>query len=123
MKLKLDHYSIYSFKLEESIKFYSEVLGLKTLPRPEFNFPGHWFEIGNGQELHIISGRTQNISDLPQTRNIHYAFDCDDIASFEIHLKKFNLPTIGPKTRPDGIVQIFIQDPDGYWIEITATNK
>jgi lactoylglutathione lyase len=26
---------------------------------------------------------------------------------------------MGPKQRPDGIWQIFVQDPDGHYIELT----
>jgi lactoylglutathione lyase len=119
MNLQLDHYAIYCFDLEKSVAFYSTVLGLQSKPRPNFDFPGHWFNIGNGQELHLISGRNELKENLSNTRNIHYAFKSDDIVAFTKHLYAHQIPKIGPKKRPDGVTQIFIQDPDGYWIEIT----
>jgi lactoylglutathione lyase len=119
MKLHIDHYSIYCFDLQKSIKFYSEIMGFASKPRPAFEFPGHWFDLGNGQELHLIAERGANKTDLPKTRNIHYAFKTTDIAAFNEKLDQQQVTKIGPKKRPDGITQIFIQDPDGYWIEIT----
>lgn len=119
MQLQIDHYSIYCFDLEKSIWFYSKVMGFTSKPRPNFDFPGHWFDLGNTQELHLISGRGTLIDELPRSRNIHYAFKTNDIVVFKEHLDHLKIPMIGPKKRPDGIMQIFIQDPDGYWIEIT----
>src|SRR6267154_3595098 len=40
--------------LERSRAFYGGFLGLPELKRPEFPFPGAWFELTNGQELHIV---------------------------------------------------------------------
>lgn len=94
-------------------------MGFKSKPRPQFDFPGHWFDLGKDQELHLISKRNVGMDDLPKNRNIHYAFKTSDIKSFEVLLTEKSIPKIGPKRRPDGITQIFIQDPDGYWIEIT----
>jgi catechol 2,3-dioxygenase-like lactoylglutathione lyase family enzyme len=40
--------------LERSRAFYGTFLGLPELKRPEFPFPGAWFGLANGQELHIV---------------------------------------------------------------------
>ncbi|HTF80160.1 MAG TPA: VOC family protein [Cytophagales bacterium] len=119
MGLQIDHYAIYCIDLESSIKFYKEIMGFKDIKRPDFEFPGYWFDVGKGQQLHLISGRNVSEGDLPNTRNIHYAFKSSDINKFNNHLDLHKIPKIGPKKRPDGITQIFIQDPNGYWIEIT----
>lgn len=119
MHLHIDHYSIYCFDIEKSIWFYSKVMGFASKPRPNFDFPGHWFDLGKSQELHLIAGRGTLKNELPSSRNIHYAFKSFDINAFKKHLDELQIPMIGPKKRPDGITQIFIQDPDGYWIEIT----
>lgn len=119
MNIKLDHISIYCFDLDKSVAFYKNVLELESKPRPSFNFPGHWFNIGNGLELHLISGRNVDKNTLPTTRNIHYAFKVENALEFNKKIDQLGLPKIGPKYRPDGVIQIFIQDPDGYWIEVT----
>ena len=40
--------------LDRSRAFYRDVIGLRELTRPQFPFPGAWFELANGQELHIV---------------------------------------------------------------------
>ena len=42
--------------VDRTIRFYTDVLGLSQIPRPNFQFPGAWFRIGADQELHIIGG-------------------------------------------------------------------
>ena len=43
--LDLHHVAIKSKNLEETIAFYRDVLGMKQVERPEFSFPGAWFEM------------------------------------------------------------------------------
>jgi len=35
----------------------------------------------------------------------------------QAQFEQAELEFLGPKLRPDGVQQIFLQDPDGYWIE------
>lgn len=41
-------------RLEEALRFYADVIGLKQIERPDhlFSTPGHWFDIGDIQ-LHV----------------------------------------------------------------------
>ena len=43
---QLDHCSIRTALLEETRKFYVDVLGLTVGPRPDFPFPGVWLYRG-----------------------------------------------------------------------------
>ena len=36
----LDHYNVSTWKLDETVHFYENVLGFTNGPRPPFNFPG-----------------------------------------------------------------------------------
>ena len=54
MITELNHIAIFVSDLERSSKFYSEIIGLKKIPRPAFDFPGEWFKIGAVQQLHLI---------------------------------------------------------------------
>ncbi|MGI2120491.1 hypothetical protein [Shewanella oncorhynchi] len=38
----LDHFTIRTPKLVETLLFYQVILGLKLGWRPQFGFPGHW---------------------------------------------------------------------------------
>src|ERR1051325_4824836 len=49
----LDHYSVSTRKLPETIRFYEEVLGFQNGPRPPFNFPGAWLYSSGHPVLHI----------------------------------------------------------------------
>ena len=39
-----------------------------------------------------------------------------EYSDFPGNLNKINI-------RPDGITQVFFQDPDGYWIEVNSINE
>lgn len=117
MRLKqLDHVALHVRDLEESRRFYGEVLKLQPLPRPAFDFPGAWFRLGASQELHLIAGRNREVISSP--RGNHYALQVDDLAVWERHLRDVETPFQGPVTRPDGARQIFLSDPDGHVIEL-----
>ena len=38
----LDHCSIRTVKIDESRRFYVDMLGMDEGDRPDFPFPGHW---------------------------------------------------------------------------------
>ena len=38
----LDHYNVSTRKLDETVRFYQDVLGFVNGPRPPFDFPGAW---------------------------------------------------------------------------------
>lgn len=49
----LHHVSLTVTDLERAKKFYSKTLCLKEIQRPDFDFPGAWYEI-EGHQLHLI---------------------------------------------------------------------
>ena len=48
------HMQVTVSDIEKSRAFYGGFLGLTEMPRPEFPFPGAWFQLAHGQELHIV---------------------------------------------------------------------
>lgn len=113
---RLDHYAIYVQDLENSIVFYRDIMGFPEKKRPNFDFPGAWFDLGNDQELHLIQGEGKVMSN---NRSLHFAFEVDDFETiFEI-CKEHHLFYEEPKKRPDGPLQLFIRDNSGYFIEFT----
>ncbi len=117
MRIKeLNHVALYVKDVEASVRFYRNGLGLEPIPRPAFNFPGAWFRLGEQQELHLIGNRTEPY-ELPRAR--HFALAVDDIQKAADFLRKQGLNFQTPEQRPDGIWQIFLQDPDGYFVELT----
>jgi lactoylglutathione lyase len=112
----LNHVAIYVADVEKSIEFYQNILGLEELARPAFDFPGAWFRLGTEQELHLIGIRNEPV--VSGSRSNHFALEVSNLPAWENHLKQMNATYRPPKPRPDGILQIFLQDPDGYWIEL-----
>jgi lactoylglutathione lyase len=111
---ELNHVAIHVRDLDASIRFYREVIGLPQIPRPNFAFPGAWFAFGN-QELHLIAESTLDPNDR---RHHHFALLVDDTFAAKAELEQKGVTEFkGPAPRPDGAMQLFFHDPDGYLIE------
>ena len=114
--LELNHVALFVADVERSARFYRESLGLPVLPRPDFDFPGAWFRLGAVQELHLIGGRLKGPVD-EQSRSGHFAMQVADVAATAAELKAKGVVFRGPGRRPDGALQIFLEDPDGHLVE------
>lgn len=114
---ELNHVALHVADVPASCAFYETVLQLESLPRPNFDFPGAWFQLGDVQELHLI-GRREEAVTVAGSRSNHYALLVDDMDEWEDHLKSLNVVYEPRRTRPDGAHQIFLRDPDGHAIEM-----
>jgi catechol 2,3-dioxygenase-like lactoylglutathione lyase family enzyme len=112
---ELNHVAIHIANVGRSVAFYGEILGFAAIPRPSFDFPGAWFRLGEKQELHLIGDRNQDVTSHP--RGTHFALAVTSIEEVEQLLRSKGLTFSGPKKRPDGALQIFLQDPDGHYLE------
>lgn len=110
---QLDHVALHVKDVEASKNFYTNVLGLDELPRPNFDFPGAWYALGP-QELHIIGNRDKDVNS--HHRGTHFAIRVDDIENCASTLENQGVAFIR-KNRPDGAKQIFFQDPDEHYVE------
>lgn len=116
-----NHAALCAKDLNSTAEFYSKVIGLKRIANP-FNDDKHvWFQIGNGLALHVIRGNCDGAHDI----SIHLCFSVASLPAFIDHLNKMHVrygnwsgQAAKIETRPDGVHQIYLQDPDGYWIEI-----
>ncbi len=119
--MQLDHITIFVAEMERSGRFYEQVLGLEPIPEPFHDGVHLWYRIGPGLSLHVV-GIAGSLPERPI--QMHIAFR---VASLEPVMARLdansvafrNLAGDGRVTfRPDGLRQIYLQDPDGYWIEI-----
>ena len=86
-----------------------------------------WFKIGPGSALHIIQGASEK---KEYYKNNHICFSIESIERFTALLQKNNLvwEDVNGKintvsTRIDGVKQLWLKDPDGYWIEINNAKE
>ena len=114
----LNHVALNVKNLEAAKRFYGEGLGLEELERPQFDFDGAWYRIGNGQELHLIAD--PKLASSRNRQNHHFALQVTDTLAATKALEERGLTlTLGPINRPDGVTQIFLADPDGYIVKIS----
>src|SRR5215471_10758457 len=80
---------------EVSLKFYTEVLGLKVLPRPNIG-PGYWVGTEDKRvEFHIIQTDSQYIpgpSAEPAAQARHTAWMVDSLVDLRQHLGRLGVP-------------------------------
>jgi catechol 2,3-dioxygenase-like lactoylglutathione lyase family enzyme len=125
----MQHYMVLSKDLEKTRRFYCDVLGLRTGPRPPFDFEGLWIYIGEVAVVHVAGQAsyesTGRLKDGASARHgsgsvDHIAFAADNwdelVASFETHGVKYRSSVV--PGRP--LRQLFVHDPDGIQIEINV---
>ncbi|AWO00804.1 glyoxalase [Chitinophaga alhagiae] len=123
----LNHLALYVQDLGKATTFYRDLLGLDTIPEPFHDGKHTWFAVGPASHLHLIAGaKARQQGD----RNTHICFSVPSVEAFIERLEKAGMEYInwaGEKKkitlRVDGVKQIYLQDPDGYWIEVNDARK
>ncbi|WP_083643629.1 VOC family protein [Christiangramia flava] len=120
-QLNKDHDALLVKDLKKSADFYGNVLGLKEIPNG--GLPDHirWFQLGDKVQIHLI----QSDEMTEKNKGVHFAWNTAELPKLMEYLKSKNIHFENwpgeagtTNTRPDGVKQIYLQDPDGYWIEI-----
>lgn len=121
-KPRLNHIALSVAQLERSRVFYQELIGLDTIPEPFHDGRHVWFAVSDGAHLHLIQNPPP--IEIP-SKNTHLCLSVPDIKTFvatleknKVHYEDWPGKASAITTRTDGIHQIYLQDPDGYWIEI-----
>ena len=126
-KARLNHIALYVTDLKASTGFYRDVIGLDTIPEPFHDGLHTWFGIGPQSHLHLIQAGKQRFE---QNKNTHLCFTVPDVQAFARMLDSRQIPyedwpgVKGKITRRvDGVHQIYLRDPDGYWLEINDARE
>jgi len=121
-KVHLNHTAIYVMNIAASGNFYSNVLGIDSIAEPFHDGRHIWYKTSEHTMLHVIQGAVQK---KEYYKNQHTCFTVPDFNAFVSKLQSIKWPFEDVAgnlnkitTRVDGVHQIWIQDPDGYWIEI-----
>ena len=123
MQFKMVHENYNVADLDKALAFYREALGL-TEKRRNAAADGSFIIVYIGNENSEFELELTWLADHPQKYDIgeeefHLAFRVDDFeAAHALHEKMGCICFENPKM---GIY--FIQDPDGYWLEVLPTRK
>lgn len=122
MTLRLDHIALLVRDLDESAAFYTGIPGIREIANPMGGTHIRWFEFGGNQRFHMQAG---DLSRTHVEKNTHFAFSADDLDAVlaELQAKGYGWSDMkgtpgAINVRPDGMRAVFLQDPNGYWIEI-----
>jgi lactoylglutathione lyase len=126
-QLKLNHIAISVKDVDISATFYKEVLGLEEITNKTKVDGIRWFSLGDGKELHLVSTVKEP---FVLNKAIHIAFTTFNFESvihklenLKINFNSWNGEQNKITTRADGVKQIYIPDPNGYWIEINSVGQ
>ena len=108
------HVSINVADVETAAPFYTDVLGMAVLPRPDFGFNGRWLRTPGGGEVHLIE-----VEGWVPPAGQHWAFKVDDIDAAVAELRERGVEVAEPKPLPETPArQTFFFDPAGNMIEL-----
>ncbi|MBA3605119.1 MAG: VOC family protein [Actinomycetota bacterium] len=112
----LHHVSINVTDVERAATFYTGVLGLARLARPDFGFHGAWLGLPGGRQIHLIQ------ADVPTDLGQHFAFQVDDLDAAIATLRSHDVEVRGPFAVGDSPArQAFLADPDGNRLELNQS--
>ncbi len=131
MPLKgLDHYFVYCQDLDESKRFYADVLGFEEGERPAFSFPGAWMYLHGHPVIHMgdaaaradlsayFGARAQREIQANTGPVDHIAFEADDFTAFRQRLEDLGIDYRHNSIAEMRIEQLFVQDPNGIVLEL-----
>ena len=136
---KLDHVSIATDQLEDTKKFYCDLLGLKVGHRPKLKSSGYWLYSGEEPIIHLVetgsnldreiafsddkktAGPLGNpeITDLSETgTDNHIAMTVEESAGLVNFMKENKIAYWDRLLADRELYQVFVRDPNGVIIEL-----
>jgi len=115
----MNHFTVLSDDLEETKKFYCDLLGFEVGPRPNFQFPGYWLSVGDQPILHVI--HRKQLNEVRAGVIDHMAFTATDLPATAAKLEKagikYELRRLPLESVRGGLWQLFFDDPHGGKVE------
>jgi len=114
----LNHVSVHADDMEESLRFYVDVLGLEPVPSPTFAFPVRWLRCG---ELQVHLFQREAGTEAPPYH--HFGLTVEDFEGLYVRTRELGVQDSRPffshvYELPDGSLQMYVRDPAGNLIEL-----
>jgi catechol 2,3-dioxygenase-like lactoylglutathione lyase family enzyme len=114
----INHVTVLTRDLDDSERFYAELLGADRLVSPNFGMPVRWLRVGDSQ-IHLLQagGGGGGIG--------HFGITVDDFPS--VYARAKALGALDPAVNghflwelPGDVVQLYVRDPSGNLVEVNA---
>jgi len=103
--------------------FYESVLGLTPYPhRPDLPYPGEWYDLGGGQQLHLMQlPNPDAVAVRPEHggRDRHIALAARNLDALKSRLDAAGVKYTASKS---GRAALFCRDPDANTLEFVEAN-
>lgn len=115
---EMNHFTILTDNLDQTLAFYAEHLDLHPGARPPFTFPGAWLYAREGKQpiLHVIAGKQKDVL-VPGVID-HMAFTGRDLPSTVGKLKARGIDYELRRLPSYETWQLFFYDPNGARVEL-----
>src|SRR5512143_3772683 len=103
--------------LARAMAFYESLLGLTPCPRPALPYPGAWYDVGGGEQLHLMQlPNPDAASARPEHggRDRHIALGVTDMAALKGRLAAAGVAYTASRS---GRAALFCRDPDANTLE------
>ena len=131
MAIRMTYAGIRVRDMEESVRFYTQVLGMELVEPIQSTPPTHGKVAGlkspdSSQllELNWYEPRTQFGSPYSNGEDLdHLAFECDDLGETIADLEGKGVGVIFRLKEIGGWNEAFVKDPNGIWIELLQRKR
>lgn len=116
--MRILHASFLVSNLEASHRFYTEVLGLDAVERPDLGFPGAWYGLEGGQQIHLMQLPGAVGGSGHGGRDRHVALAVEDLDGLVLRFEKMGISHDASRS---GRRAVFCRDPDGNALEFVQS--
>jgi glyoxylase I family protein len=114
------HASLLVADIGRALKFYTGVLGIMAVPRPDLGYPGAWLAVG-GQQIHLLELPSPDPAEGRPAhggRDRHVALAVSDVDALRGRLDEAKVVYTLSRS---GRRALFCRDPDGNALEFVES--
>ena len=122
----LFHVAVKTASLKNSLSFYTSVLGLKEVARPDFGYPGAWLAcpgLNGGAIVHLYAGGpalgADGVVNVGTAAIDHISLACSGFHAFRARFAALGLAWREFLVPGTTLWQLFVYDPSGVQFELT----